>query len=56
MRALKLASFAAAAVCTVSLSACGGGAAPAAAPAPSRPGGGSDGAVDGPVRLGHGRE
>ena len=29
MRALKLASFAAAAVCTVSLSACGGGAAPA---------------------------
>ncbi len=37
MRALKLASFAAAAVCTVSLSACGGGAAPAAAPAPPAP-------------------
>ena len=38
MRALKLASFAAAAVCTVSLSACGGGAAPAtSAPAPSAP-------------------
>ena len=35
MRALKLASFAAAAVCTVSLSACGGGTAPAAAPAPA---------------------
>jgi uncharacterized surface protein with fasciclin (FAS1) repeats len=37
MRALKLASFAAAALCTVSLSACGGGAAPAAAPAPPAP-------------------
>ena len=38
MRALKLAAFAAAAVCTVSLSACGGGAAPAtSAPAPSAP-------------------
>ena len=38
MRALKLASFAAAAVCTVSLSACGGGAAPAtSAPVPSAP-------------------
>ena len=36
MRALKLASFAAAALCTVSLSACGGGAAPAA-PAPPAP-------------------
>lgn len=35
MRALKLASFAAAALCTVSLSACGGGATPAAAPAPA---------------------
>lgn len=35
MRALKLASFAAAALCTVSLSACGGGAAPAAAPVPA---------------------
>ena len=37
MRALKLASFAAAALCTVSLSACGGAAAPAAAPAPPAP-------------------
>ena len=37
MRALKLASFAAAALCTVSLSACGGGPAPAAAPAPPAP-------------------
>jgi uncharacterized surface protein with fasciclin (FAS1) repeats len=38
MRTVKFAAFAAAAVCTVSLSACGGGAAPAAsAPAPSAP-------------------
>ena len=37
MRALKFAAFAAAAVCAVSLSACGGGAAPAAAPAPPAP-------------------
>ena len=35
MRTLKFAVVAAAAVCTVSLSACGGGAAPAAAPAPA---------------------
>ena len=56
MRALKLASFAAAAVCTVSLSACGGGAAPAAAPAPAAPAAAPMAPVDGPVRLGHGRE
>ena len=37
MRTLKFAVVAAAAVCTVSLSACGGGAAPAAAPAPPAP-------------------
>ena len=37
MRTLKFAVVAAAAVCTVSLSACGGGAAPAAAPAPVAP-------------------
>ena len=37
MRTLKFAVVAAAAVCTVSLSACGGGAAPAAAPAPAAP-------------------
>ena len=35
MRSLKFAVVTAAAVCTVSLSACGGGAAPAAAPAPA---------------------
>ena len=35
MRTFKFAVVAAAAVCTVSLSACGGGAAPAAAPAPA---------------------
>ncbi len=37
MRTMKFAVVAAAAACTVSLSACGGGAAPAAAPAPSAP-------------------
>ena len=37
MRTLKFAVVTAAAVCTVSLSACGGGAAPAAAPAPAAP-------------------
>jgi uncharacterized surface protein with fasciclin (FAS1) repeats len=37
MRTLKFAVVAAAAVCTVLLSACGGGAAPAAAPAPAAP-------------------
>jgi len=37
MRTLKFAVVAAAAVCAVSLSACGGGAAPAAAPAPAAP-------------------
>ncbi len=37
MRTLKFAVVAAAAACTVSLSACGGGAAPAAAPAPVAP-------------------
>lgn len=37
MRTLKFAVVAAAAVCTVSLSACGGGAAPAAAPVPAAP-------------------
>jgi uncharacterized surface protein with fasciclin (FAS1) repeats len=37
MRTLKFAVVTAAAICTVSLSACGGGAAPAAAPAPAAP-------------------
>ena len=37
MRTMKFAVIAAAAACTVSLSACGGGAAPAAAPAPASP-------------------
>ena len=37
MRTLKFAVVTAAAACTVSLSACGGGAAPAAAPAPATP-------------------
>lgn len=37
MRNLKFAVVTAAALCTVSLSACGGGAAPAAAPAPAAP-------------------
>ncbi|HEX8518637.1 MAG TPA: fasciclin domain-containing protein [Pseudonocardia sp.] len=37
MRSLKFAVITAAAACTVSLSACGGGAAPAAAPAPATP-------------------